>query len=375
MNNIRDFGSGQLYVGDCRESLKLMKEQGVKAQMCVTSPPYWALRSYIADDSSDKVYELGLEPTPEAYVQNMVEVFRLVRDVLADDGIAWVNLGDSYVGSGVRTTEHANPGISRSAFRDGPGGRQVPQTKNPKAKLLQFGPNRRGQVGLKPKDLVGIPWMIAFALRNDGWWLRSDIVWEKPSCMPEAVKDRPTRCHEYIFLLAKNQHYFYDNEAIKEPASEDTHARYARGRSDKHKYVDGGPGNQTPAKSLDHMRKPGVNPKAAINHPNSRQNPSFSHTVKDMVELRNRRSVWSVNNTGYSGAHFACYPPDLIRPCILAGSRAGDTVLDPFLGSGTTAMVAESLGRRWLGCELQPDYEPLIRKRLAQPSLLGDMVG
>lgn len=385
---ITDFGSGTLLLGDCRDGLRWMKEQGIKAQMCVTSPPYYGLRDYgtaqwdggdpecdhkipfnrdlgknctsrlnLAKDATRAQSnigqhqpnysvscrkcgavrvdnQIGLEGTPEAFVANLVQVFRLVRDVLADDGVIWVNLGDSYAGSGINDGTK-NPGLSKAAFRDGSCVRQVPQTKNPNAKLPEFGPNRKPLAGYKPKDLIGIPWRVAFALHADGWWLRSDIIWHKPSCMPESVTDRPTRSHEYIFLLAKSQKYFYDNEAIKEPSAY--------------------PDDDRKNRSFDHHKHT--------------EKANYMAAGKQAYPMRNKRSVWSVSNIGYSEAHFACYPPDLIKPCILAGSRPGDLILDPFMGSGTTAMVAEQLGRHWIGCELQNSYVALIKKRLQQPYL------
>lgn len=364
----------KVFFGDCRESMKHLLSEGVKVQTCVTSPPYWGLRDYGAPG------QLGLEKTPEEFTANMVEVFRLVRDLLADDGTLWLNLGDSY----------------NAAGREGHGTRQGCKQGTNRASAAGHDHCRPSADELKPKDLIGIPWMVAFALRADGWYLRSDIIWHKPQCMPESVKDRPTKSHEYIFLLSKAERYFYDAAAIMEPASPDTHARYARGRSDSHKYADGGPGNQTIAKIFEHMvkvpdsykgsvpgrqgrpgqdrrgktdRVPGVNPKAAQNAPGSKQNESFSAAVCDVVEMRNKRTVWTVPTQPFSGAHFATFPERLIEPCILAGSRPGDIVFDPFFGSGTTGQVAARFGRQWIGCELQEDYEPLQRQRTAQYGL------
>lgn len=315
---VHDFGSGTLYVGDCRDGLRWMKEEGIKVQMCVTSPPYWGLRDYGVDG------QLGLEESPEAYVQNMVEVFRLVRNVLADDGTVWLNLGDSYSGSGINDGTKS-PGLSKAATRGEP-------TKRPGA--------NRWNCPLKPKDLIGVPWRVAFALQADGWWLRSDIIWHKPSCMPESVTDRPTRSHEYIFLLTKSQKYFYENDAIKEPSAY--------------------PDDDRKARSFEHHKHT--------------EKANYMASGKPAYPMRNKRSVWSVSNIGYSEAHFATFPPDLIKPCILAGSRPGDIILDPFMGSGTTAMVAESLGRKWVGCELNPQYVNLIQQRLKQPNMIGGMV-
>jgi len=288
--------------------------------------------------------QLGLEPTPEEYVAKMVTVFREVKRVLRDDGTLWLNLGDSYAGSG-----------------KGPAG-NLGTTHN--ERWLEHKHSAIVPNGLKPKDLVGIPWRVAFALQADGWYLRSDIIWHKPNPMPESVTDRPTKAHEYIFLMSKRERYYYDGESIKETASPDTHARYARGRSDHHKWADGGPGNQTIAKSFEHMRKPGVNPKAAMNIAGSKQNESFSNAVKDIVENRNKRTVWTVATHPYPEAHFATFPPELIKPCIKAGCPEQGIVLDPFMGSGTTAEVCCNHGRQYIGIELNPEYIVLAQDRI-----------
>jgi len=243
-------------------------------------------------------------------------------------------------------------------------------------------PNRLPIPGIKSKDLVGIPWALAFALRADGWWLRSEVIWNKSNPMPESMDDRPTKSHEQIFLLAKSERYFYDADAIKEPASPDSHARYARGRSNTHKWADGGPGDQTIAKSFEHMRlgkegknsrmhinrdvnhheeqthrRAGVGPKAALAPAESvRSNESYSHAIKYIVELRNKRSVWTFATQPYSGAHFATFPEKLVQICLLAGSRPGDLVFDPFVGSGTVIRVATRLQRKGVGCDLSWDY-------------------
>lgn len=212
--------------------------------------------------------------------------------------------------------------------------------------------------------------MLAFALRDAGWYLRQEIIWEKINCMPESVKDRPTRNHEQIFLLTKSETYFYDWEAIKEPASADTHARYGRGRSGTHKYADGGPGGQSIAKSFDHMRKNGVTPKSApAREGGVKANEIFHAAVKDVVEFRNKRSVWPIASKAFSEAHFATFPEDLIRPCILAGCPVGGTVLDPFSGAATTALVAKENGRKAIGIELNEQYLEISRRRLSQSVL------
>ena len=292
--------------GDCRETLKTID---VKARTCVTSPPYYGLRNYGNEEE-----QIGQEQTPEEYVQQLVEVFRSVRDVLTDDGTLWLNVGDSYYN-----------------YRPGRGQGLVKQTvSNTRQDLPDVCPRRGNRLpGLKEKDLIGIPWMLAFALRADGWYLRQDIIWHKPNPMPESVRDRCTKSHEYIFLLSKNKKYYYNNEAIKEPAK------------------DWGTRDRTNGKY--HNKGTGLQPHSGL---------TKSYTTK------NKRSVWSVTNKPYKGAHFAVYPPDLIEPCIKAGSEEGDIVLDPFMGSGTTAQVAQSLDRHWLGCELHREYSKIINKRV-----------
>ena len=270
----------KILFGDCRQTLK---EFDGKARMCVTSPPYYGLRDYGGEDK-----QIGQEETPEEYIQSLVEVFKSVRDVLTDDGTLWVNMGDSYYN-----------------YRPGKGQSYPKQTVSKTNQDLPQQSSKRGRKleGIKEKDLIGIPWMLAFALRADGWYLRQDIIWHKPNPMPESVRDRCTKSHEYIFLFSKSQDYYFDVEAIKEP------------------------------------------------------------TV-DRKSLKRKRSVWEVKTKPYKGAHFAVYPTDLIEPCIKAGSEAGDIVLDPFIGSGTTALVAKSLQRHYVGCELHEEYGKLIQTRL-----------
>ena len=293
--------------GDCKETLSAFLPK--TARMCVTSPPYYGLRDYGGEEK-----QIGQENTPEEYIQNLVEVFREVREVLTDDGTLWVNIGDSY-------------------YNYRPGKAYVKQTvASNNQDLPEYSPKRSNRLdGIKEKDLIGIPWMLAFALRADGWYLRQDIVWHKPNPMPESVKDRCTKSHEYIFLLSKNKKYYYDNESIKEPAKD----WGTRDRS-KGKYHNEGTGLQ----------------------PHSGLEKSYP--------TKNKRSVWSITNKPYRGSHFAVFPPDLIEPCIKAGSQEGDCILDPFMGSGTTAMVAKSLGRDYIGCELHEDYGNLIEKRIRE---------
>ena len=358
------FDMNKIIFGDCRDTMRQLAIDGVRVQMCVTSPPYYGLRDYgtssweggdidckhtismstkwndpkrgtsvlrpeVSHRGGDSSHchlcgakridlQIGLEETPEQYIEAMVEVFRCVKDILADDGVLWVNIGDSYASQG---------------------GGQVEQTVRVKSDYVNagqrgsdgVGTSRKPPIGIKPKDLIGIPWMLAFALRADGWYLRQDIIWHKPNPMPESVTDRCTKAHEYIFLLSKSQKYFYDNDAIKEPA---IYAGDDRGsRND------------------------------------SRRGTEANSMSGKTGEFRNKRSVWTVNTKPYSGAHFAVFPEELIEPCILAGSRIGDVVLDPFMGSGTTAQVAQQLGRKYLGCELNHDYKVLQDQRVAQTSL------
>jgi DNA modification methylase len=277
--------------------------------MCVTSPPYYGLRDY-----GGEANQIGQEETPEEFIQSLVEVFREVRDVLKDDGVLWLNIGDSYYNYRPGTGGLPKQTVSRT-------NQDLPEQCNRRANKLD---------GLKEKDLIGIPWMLAFALRADGWYLRQDIIWHKPNPMPESVKDRCTKSHEYVFLLSKNKKYYYDNEAIKEPVKQDW-------------------GTRDRTKGKYHNPGTGLAPHSGLSK---------------SYDRKNKRSVWSVTNKPYKGAHFACFPPDLIEPCILAGSREGDVILDPFMGSGTTAMVAKQHDRSYIGCELHEDYGSLIQKRL-----------
>ena len=304
--------------GDCRAALAQIPD-GI-AQTCVTSPPYYGLRDYGCDG------QIGLEQTPAEYVAQIVAVMREVRRVLRDDGTAWLNLGDSYAGSWgaqSRGDKHGSP-VSASQIDAGP--------KRTRTGSIPAGSN------VKPKDLHGIPWRVAFALQDDGWWLRSDIVWSKPNPMPESVTDRPTRAHEYVFLLTKSARYFYDADAVRDRAS---------GRSS---------GNAAPDKS---GNAPGFEIRAGF------------HKVGDVEwHERNARSVWTITPEPCAGAHFATMPPELARRCILAGSRRGDVVLDPFMGSGTTALAAHQAGRRYVGYDTSEEYVALAQKRLQETEFL-----
>jgi DNA modification methylase len=292
--------------GDCLQALRCLPDNGIHC--CMTSPPYFGLRDYGHEA------QIGLEQTPEAYVAKLVEVFREVRRVLRDDGTLWLNLGDSYAGGG----GHSPNAPSSATSKSGKYG----------AALKEGGIKPQGII--KAKDLIGIPWRVAFALQADGWYLRQDIIWHKPNPMPESVKDRCTKAHEYIFLLSKSPRYYFDAASIEEDV------KWERW------------GNQTENKK--HVGTAGhLGGKTLAELP-----------IRDK---KNRRSVWTVATKPYKGAHFATFPPDLIRPCILAGCPQGGTVLDPFGGSGTTAQVAIEEGREALLIELNPDYIPLIEER------------
>ena len=302
-------------------------------QMCVTSPPYFGLRDY------GHPGQLGLEQTPEQYVAAMVEVFRCVRDVLADDGTLWLNIGDSYNAAG--RTGHG----TRVGFKQG--------TNRASAEGAD---NCRPSVdGLKPKDLIGIPWMLAFALRADGWFLRQDIIWHKPNPMPESVRDRCTKAHEYMFLLSKSERYFFNNDAIREPWEGEAAKAVAIGTK------------KVGQRGINDSARRGLAEGQATQFQKQGHSGYFGADGKCLLNPlgKNKRSVWTVATRAYKGAHFATFPPALIEPCILAGSRPGDIVLDPFMGSGTTAQVALQHGRRAIGCELNSEYIDLIHQRLA----------
>lgn len=299
----------KLMHGDCLELMKHIPDGSVDC--CVTSPPYYGLRDYGVDGQA------GLEPTQEAYIANLVNVFREVKRLLRDDGTLWLNIGDSYARTG-----GTDRNVSKTA--------SVGSTRNT---IVQMSDRTRNAktIGLKPKDLIGIPWMLAFALRADGWYLRQEIIWHKPNTMPESVKDRCTKAHESIFLLSKQPKYYFDAKAIEEPAKWERWGNQTENKQSQGN--DGRLGNKT----LSEL------------------------PIRDM---KNKRSVWTVTTKPYKGAHFATFPPDLIEPCILAGSRYGATVLDPFGGSGTTAGVALKYGRKAIICELNADYVHLVKDRI-----------
>jgi DNA modification methylase len=334
--------------GDCREIMRRWASEGIKVQTCVTSPPYFGLRDYGHEG------QIGLEQTPEEYIAAMVEVFRCVWDVLADDGTLWLNLGDSYGSVGGNTYSGFNERWS------GTGGFGSKQNST----LLGV-TNRKINTGLKAKNLLGIPWRVALALQSEGWILRQDIIWHKPNPMPESVRDRCTKAHEYIFLLSKSERYYYDTESVAEPITDSSAIRLLQKTENQHG------SDRVPGKTNGAMkavgRKPFTNDMAGGGSGMVGHSGYLRADGTMMIKpTRNRRSVWTVTTKPYKGAHFATYPPDLIEPCILAGSREGDIVLDPFMGSGTTAAVSIKNGRRYLGCELNPSYGELQEQRIKE---------
>jgi DNA modification methylase len=306
----------KIILGDCIEGMRTLANESVHC--VVTSPPYFGLRDYGVDG------QIGLEESPEEYVVKMVEVFREVRRILRNDGTVWLNLGDSYNGASVN--------------RSGTNGYDDGRTNRDK----RFSAD--GINGLKPKDLIGIPWRVAFALQSDGWWLRQDIIWHKPNPMPESVTDRCTKSHEYIFLLSKSERYYYDNEAIKEDSKKIS---------------------WNSVKSFKTHGKHGKNEQFSKQFDGTKSHQDIEQTG------RNKRSVWTVATKPYAEAHFATYPTKLIEPCILAGSPVGGVVFDPFTGSGTTALVALTNNRSYIGTELNPEYIRIAENRLSaiQPKM------
>jgi len=293
------------HAGDCQALLQRMHSDGVRVQTCITSPPYFGLRAYLPADHPDKHLEIGAQGTPEQYIERLVHVFRAVRDVLADNGTLWIVIGDSYAARRTYQAASTKGGAKHGAAQ---------------AAVGAIWPG--GDV--KAKDLLGIPWMLAFALRRDGWYLRQDLIWHKPNTMPESVADRCTRAHEHILLLSKRSRYYFDHAAIREPSVDPR-----------------GPGNLRP------VRQP---PGERITSANANLRGSL-HKI-GVRTMRNKRDVWTVGTRPFKGSHFAVFPDRLIVPCVLAGSRVGDTVLDPFIGSGTTGAVALRLQRHFIGCEL-----------------------
>ena len=306
----------KILCGDAAECLKTLPEGSVN--MCVTSPPYYGLRDYGTDG------QIGIEPSPDEYIARLIAVFDEVYRVLADDGTLWVNIGDSYAGSGKgpMSLEVMGNGKNKNLY-------------DMKSRIYEV--PKKWQ-GIKPKDMIGIPWMLAFALRERGWYLRSDIIWHKTNCLPESTKDRPTKSYEHIFLLAKSPHYYFDYQAIREPLKEVSKVRYRRGRNAGNKYAE----------------QQGI----------SQAKENFSGFDG---QYRRKRDVWEVSTNTYKmDEHFAMFPERLIEPCILAGSKVGGVVLDPFFGSGTTGVVAKRFGREYIGIDLNAGYLEKARERIAK---------
>ena len=312
----------RILVGDVRTRLSEIPDQSV--QSCVTSPPYWGLRDY------GEANQIGLEQSPNEYVEQLVQVFREVKRVLRDDGTLWLNLGDSY-------TPNGNGSTKKGLNERYTGKKSIVDKQGADEGHLD---RSNFSIDTKPKDLVGIPWRVAFALQADGWYLRQDIIWAKPNPMPESVTDRCTKSHEYLFLLSKSAKYFYDNEAIKEPAIWASDNRAGEGRL-----------------TYDGKRqgKEGTGQEAFV----------------AVGDTRNKRDVWTISTKPFKGAHFAVMPTELVEPCILAGSKEGDTILDPFSGSGTVGLVALTNNREYLGVELNPQYAEMSVERIGLGAELG----
>lgn len=398
------------HIGDCRDTMRAMIADAVKVQTIVTSPPYWGLRSYLPDGHPDKHREIGSESTLREFIATLVEVFELCRELLADDGTLWLNMGDSYAGS------RGGGALSELSMLAGNGhvggGPKLPGMTQSRRRDNEPIPRSDVRVdGLKPKDLMGQPWRLAFALQDAGWYLRQDIIWHKPNPMPESVRDRCTKAHEYLFLLSKSDRYYFDADAFSEPTVAD---RAAGNHSHKGAaaYEMGSAEHRTKAGLVAHaqrtrkqtvravelaeqygltdehiaaIRSVGITDagKAQVTQDGFGKSAPRVQALADEAKAalggyyrefliaarRNRRSVWSIPTMPYRGAHFAAFPEALVEPCVLAGSRVGDVVFDPFFGSGTTGQVAQRFGRRFIGCELNLDYESLQRDRLRQPGL------
>jgi DNA modification methylase len=383
------------HFGDVRAVLRQMIDAGVKVQTIVTSPPYWGLRSYLPAGHADKAHEIGSEPTLAEFLATMVGVFDLCREVLRDDGTMFVNMGDSY--------------CSTDKWGGGKNGNTGKQTVADDGSVPSQRDRKQAQPGIKPKDLIGQPWRLAFTLQDAGWWLRQDIIWNKPNPMPESIRDRCTKAHEYIFLLSKSERYFWDFEAMQEPVEGTAHARRAtikapdgwathagghgsfhRDGREKGAYTEvgqrqGPPGNPSPKAALVDTENAGAyadgrsermgrgagwrERKLEEAGSGTKNNDSMDEALAEVRSTRNRRSVWTVPSEPYKGAHFATFPRALIEPCILAGAPVGGVVLDPFFGSGTTGQVAQALGRKFIGIEINQEYKALQDERLRQQSM------
>ena len=377
------------HFGDVRDVLRQMIADGVKVQTIVTSPPYWGLRSYLPAGHQDKASEIGSEPTLGEFLSTMVGVFDLCHQVLADDGTMWVNMGDSYAGSWGAQSRGGPPSDKSTLKGNGHigGGPKISQLSAVQALAAPKG-ERTGSLdrtpGLKSKDLMGQPWRLAFALQDAGWWLRQDIIWHKPNPMPESIKDRCTKAHEYVFLMSKSERYYFDQGAIRTPLSAETKPLSFETMDfkarDKYKMPDGwntGPGGHGSFHPEGRGKGKKAGPNAmrgqGQNRPEgggrSNREGRDMATVAINANSANKRSVWTVATEAYPGSHYATFPRALIEPCILAGAPAGGTVLDIFMGSGTTAQVAEQLGRKWIGIDIDIRNKALQDERLRQPSL------
>lgn len=323
-----------IYCGDSLEILKTFPNESVNC--CITSPPYFNLREYPHDK------QMGLEETPELYIYKMVAIFSEVKRVLKKNGTCWINIGDSYAGSGRGNNTNSKQGTNKGSIFEGKNSGYVPK-------------------GLKPKDLMGIPWRLAFALQDDGWWLRSDIIWNKTNCLPESVKDRCTRSHEYVFMLTKSAKYWYDADAIKEPAKQVSIERLKRAVTNKSKYV-----KQTPGGQL----KQGIHrERANCKRLEGKAATTFQggdHLVATFKNNKvNKRSVWNVPVSRFRGNHFATFPESLIMPMVKSGCPENGIIIDPFMGAGTTAVVSKKLGRKYVGIEISESYVKMANKRIA----------
>lgn len=350
-----------ILIGDVRERLKQLPSDSIHC--CVTSPPYWGLRDYGVDG------QIGLEASPAEFIATMVEVFEEVRRVLRPDGTCWVNMGDSYA-TGAGKVNSAPGGGTQGERWTGIRGDDKAPARGPMTQ-----PNRMPLAGFKPKDLVMMPHRLAIALQDAGWWVRQDIVWSKPNPMPESVRDRCTKAHEYIFLLTKSGKYFFDQEAILEPVSPNTHARLSQ---DVQNQLGS---DRVPRKTNGTMKAVGrkLYPGTGVGFgrgydkvakPRVKNNASFDEAMAVMPDKRNRRSVWNITTHSFKEAHFATFPPELPETCIKAGCPVGGVVLDPFFGAGTTGLVADRLQRDCIGIELNPAYAEIARKRIQGESPL-----
>ncbi|MBF8780964.1 site-specific DNA-methyltransferase [Pseudomonas fulva] len=335
----------RILVGDCIDMMRTLPDKSVHT--CITSPPYFGLRDYGVDG------QIGLEASPREFIDNLVAVFREVRRVLRDDGTLWVNLGDSYAS------------VAGGYAPEGSAGKHDTVSKATRGAVLR-GRRRAPPDGLKQKDLMGMPWRLAIALQDDGWYLRQDIIWHKPNPMPESIKDRCTKAHEYVFLLSKGPRYYFDQAAIREPVAASSVERWGQDVASQSGSSRQPGKTNGPMKAVGGSRRNSFARQTKYTEGEHGQTGQHRETRADVLydETRNKRSVWTVATASFKGAHFATFPPALVRPCVLAGAPRGGLVLDPFGGAGTTALVAMQEGRRSVICELNPEYAALARQRL-----------